>query len=80
MGWIGAKTKGMIIGTGVLWLGLTVLFEIGLGRFVLGYSWERLFEDYDLSRGGLLLPALAFLAGSPLIATRLRIRKALRKT
>jgi hypothetical protein len=75
VGWIGAKTKGVIIGTGVLWLGLTVLFEIGLGRFVLGSSWDRLLEDYDLSRGGLLLPALVFLAASPLIATRLRIRK-----
>jgi len=73
--WIGSKTSGTLISVGVIWLGLTVLFELGLGRLVLGYSRERLFEEYDLSKGGLLLPALAFLALSPVIAMKFHSRK-----
>ena len=28
-----------------------VLFKMGLGRLVLGLSWDRLSEDYDLTSG-----------------------------
>jgi hypothetical protein len=33
---------------------LTVLFEIGLGRLLLDLPWDRITEDYDLTRGGFL--------------------------
>jgi len=69
---IGARTTRALLSVGTFWLGLTLLFEIGLGRFVFGYSWERLLEDYNFSRGGLLLGGMAFLTASPLIAMRLR--------
>jgi hypothetical protein len=59
---------------GFLWFGLTALFEIGLGRFVFGYPWKRLLEDYDFSKGGLLLAGMVFLTLSPWIAARLRNR------
>jgi hypothetical protein len=51
---------------------LTVLFEIGLGRLALGLSWERITEDYDVTRGGFLVLGLLFMAVSPLLAARLR--------
>ncbi|MDQ3179834.1 MAG: hypothetical protein M3Q33_04865 [Acidobacteriota bacterium] len=37
-----------------MWAILMLSFEFGLGIFVLNYSWERMFEDYDVSRGGLM--------------------------
>src|SRR5437016_1485888 len=73
-GWIGAKTTRGLIGTGALWVGLTLVFEIGGGRLLAGYSWQRILEDYDLSGGGLLGPAMLFLGLTPLIAARLRKR------
>jgi hypothetical protein len=74
-GWIAARTTRALMGVGFIWLGLTVLFEIGLGRLVFRYPWERLLEDYDLSRGGLLVPAFAVMALSPLIASWLRKKR-----
>ena len=51
---------------------LTILFEIGLGRLVLGLPWDRIAEDYDPARGGFLGVGLLFMAVSPLLAARLR--------
>lgn len=69
--WMRADTTRRLIAVGLLWLLLTLLFEFGLGRFVLDYSWERMTSDYDLSRGGLMSLGLALLALAPLIASRL---------
>ena len=38
---------------GLLWLALTLAFEIGLGRAA-GMSWDRIASDFDPRRGGLL--------------------------
>jgi hypothetical protein len=34
--WIAARTALQLLGVGLLWVVLTVLFEVGLGRLVLG--------------------------------------------
>lgn len=70
--WMHAVTTGRLLATGALWLSLTVLFELGLGLFVLGYSWERVTSDYDLTRGGLMPFGLVLLTFAPLLAARLR--------
>jgi hypothetical protein len=70
--WIAATTKLRLLGVGVLWTVLTVLFEIGLGRLVLDLPWDRITEDYDLTRGGFLVLGLLFMAVSPLLAARIR--------
>jgi len=70
--WIGpSKTTGLLA-VGVLWLGLTLSFEILFGRLVVGASWERLAADYNLLEGGLLPIGMLILTLSPLIAARLR--------
>jgi hypothetical protein len=38
---------------GAFWLGLTVAFEFGFGRYVSGESWQALFADYQIGRGRL---------------------------
>ncbi len=70
--WIATGTRLQLLGVGVLWVVLTVLFEIGLGRLVLGLPWERITEDYDASRGGFLAFGLLFMAMSPLLAAGVR--------
>jgi len=70
--WIGIKTVRALVGTGVIWVVLTVVFEVIFGRLVMRSSWERIRSDYDLAHGGLLPIGLVALAGSPLVAARLR--------
>jgi hypothetical protein len=70
--WIGASSVRQWIGIGLLWLGLTLAFEVLFGRLVMGYSWERLTSDYNLLRGGLLPIGLLVLAVAPLIAAKVR--------
>jgi hypothetical protein len=58
--WMQAPTERLLIPIGLLWVVLTVGFEIGFGRLAAGYSWDRLASDYDLpevdcSLGRLLL-------------------------
>jgi len=70
--WIGATRSSRLLGIGVLWLGLTLAFEILFGHFVAGQSWERLASDYKVFEGGLLPFGMIFLAFSPLIAAKMR--------
>jgi hypothetical protein len=70
--WIRAETTRALLLVGLLWVALTLAFEFGLGLFVLGYSWERMIEDYDFTRGGFLALGMIVLGLSPLIATKLQ--------
>ena len=56
---------------GLLWLTLTLAFEIGLGRAG-GMSWDRIASDFDPRRGGLLgLGMLVILVAPRVLAGRL---------
>lgn len=70
--WIRADTPRTRWLVGLLWLALTLAFEVSLGRLVLGYSWDRLLEDYDVTRGGWLWLGMIVLLVSPHIAATLR--------
>jgi hypothetical protein len=70
--WIGAKETWTLLGIGVLWAMLTLLFEIALGRFALSLSWAEIFVDYDLSRGRLMSLGLLLMALAPWGMARLR--------
>ncbi|MCY7348804.1 MAG: hypothetical protein LH614_21655 [Pyrinomonadaceae bacterium] len=70
--WICAENAKQLFAVGLMWMVLTTLFEFGLGRFVLNYSSERMFEDYDLSRGGLMGFGLLFMIFAPYFAEKLR--------
>ena len=72
--WIQTKTRRELIFVGLLWVLLTVIFEVVLGRLVLGLPWTRITEDYDLPKGGLLGFGLLFMAAAPSIALWLRRR------
>lgn len=70
--WIEAKTARQLTLVGIMWVVLTLVFEIGLGRFVLGYSWERILSDFNLTRGGFLGIGLSIMGLAPRIAHYLR--------
>ena len=42
-----------LLGVGLLWLLLTLAFELLVGHYVAGATWGALLADYDLSRGRL---------------------------
>jgi hypothetical protein len=66
--WIGARNRGSLLAVGLLWAVLTMAFEMGLGFLVLGYSAGRIFEDYDLTRGGLMGFGMGFMLLAPMLA------------
>ena len=70
--WLRARTTRSQWLVGLLWLVLTVLFEVGLGRLVLGYTWERIASDYNLLQGGLMPLGLLVLTAAPMVPAKLR--------
>lgn len=70
--WIRARDARQLLHVGLLWMAMTLLFEISLGRFVLDYSWDRILSDYNLPKGGLMGFGLLFLVFAPRLAARLR--------
>jgi hypothetical protein len=69
--WLHAS-QAQLLAIGLLWASLPLGFEMSLGRFILGYSWERVLADYNLLQGGLMSLGLVFLVCAPLIAARLQ--------
>lgn len=69
--WMALRTARGALLVGVLWVALSLSFEILLGR-TLGADWSRLLEDYDLSRGGLMPIGLLFMALTPWLVRRLQ--------
>lgn len=70
--WLHISRIFHLIQIGLLWLFLTVGFEIALGRFVLNYSWQQIAADYNVLQGGLMPFGLILLMLSPIMAAKLR--------
>ncbi|HLV01160.1 MAG TPA: hypothetical protein VKZ59_07835 [Acidobacteriota bacterium] len=70
--WISATSRKQLLAVGILWVGLTLVFEIIFGRFVMELSWERLLSDYNPLQGGFLALGIIVLLLSPLAAAKLR--------
>jgi hypothetical protein len=70
--WIPATKTRTLLGVGLGWLGLTLVFEVCFGYFVLHRPWEDFLSDFDMSHGGMFPIGLAVLTLSPLIAARWR--------
>lgn len=70
--WLGASRSADFLTVGLIWVVLTLAFEVLFGRFVMGLSWERLTSDYKVWEGGLLPLGMIVLLFAPLIAGKLR--------
>ncbi len=69
--WLGAHKLREQLAVGLMWVVLTVLFELALGT-LLGLTRERMLADYDLKAGGFMAFGLLFMLLSPVIAARVR--------
>ena len=74
LGWLRLRTAGEALGVGGLWVALTLLFEIGLGR-LMGVGWDRMLADYDLLHGGLRPLGLLAMALTPWVVRRLQAKR-----
>jgi hypothetical protein len=72
--WIYARTRRQQVIVGSIWITATLAFEFLLGRFT-GVSWSRILEDYDPTRGGLMVLGMAFMFLAPILAARLRFKE-----
>ncbi|PKN76406.1 MAG: hypothetical protein CVU52_04940 [Deltaproteobacteria bacterium HGW-Deltaproteobacteria-10] len=69
--WIGAKTFFEQLKVGALWMVLMIIFEVSLG-LALGYSRERIFADYNIVAGRLMIFGMIFILFAPALAAKAR--------
>jgi hypothetical protein len=60
-----------LLGLGLFWLVLSLLFEFGFFHYVMHESWEKLLADYDIVRGRLLSVVWLTTLFSPLVCGKL---------
>jgi len=66
--WIAPRSRRKLTLIGMMWVLLTLAFEVGAGRFLLHYSWQRILSDFNLLEGGLLGLGLVVMGFAPRIA------------
>ncbi|HQZ98435.1 MAG TPA: hypothetical protein PLP21_19115 [Pyrinomonadaceae bacterium] len=69
--WLRASQIVHLVAIGCIWVVLTILFEIGLGRLA-GLSWDRILSDYDPRSGGLMPFGLIFMFLAPWLTAKQR--------
>jgi hypothetical protein len=60
-----------LLGIGLFWLALSLLFEFGFFHFIMHEPWEKLVADYNLFRGRLLIVVWLTTLLSPLVCGKL---------
>jgi hypothetical protein len=59
------ESSRQALAVGLLWLGLTVVFEFVFGHYVAGHPWSRLLHDYNLVAGRVWVIVLLFVTVAP---------------
>jgi hypothetical protein len=72
--WLRIKSAAGALGVGMLWVALTLAFEILVGR-ALGLTWARIASDYDLLHGGLMPLGLLAMALTPWAVRHIKARR-----
>ncbi len=67
---IESSRQALVIGG--MWLIMTVVFEFGFGRYLMGHPWGKLFHDYNLSKGRVWSLVLIWTAIAPYVFYRIR--------
>ena len=57
---------------GLVWLALTLAFELLFGRFVVGKSWHEIMQVFHLHKGDLFIIVLLATLFSPWLSAKLR--------
>lgn len=74
-GWLNIHTNQAAWECGLLWFGMTVLFEFGFGHWVAGKSFTVLLHDYNFFAGRLWSLVLLFTLILPFIIKQLSTGK-----
>lgn len=69
--WIRIQTARGALATGVVWVALTVAFEVALG-WLTGAPWDQIAADYDVRNGGLLPLGLLAMGLTPWAVRQLK--------
>lgn len=69
--WLGPQRVRRWWTFGLVWLALTLAFEIGVGRAT-GMSWDRIASDFDPRRGGLLAFGMLVILMAPRVVAQRR--------
>jgi len=72
VGWIGPASAAGAWQIGLLWLTLTLAFELLAGHYAFGKPWSELFADYNVARGRIWIVVLLTTAAAPFVAARLQ--------
>jgi len=73
MRWMRPGSRTAALAVGAMWLGLTLAFEVALGR-ALGLRLDQILVDYDVTRGGMMPLGLLAMALTPWIVQILQDR------
>ena len=65
------KDVKTLLGIGIFWVVITIIFEFVFGHFVMGHPWQKLFADYNLFNGRLWVLVLINNLFSPLISGKI---------
>ena len=68
--WTTTDSAWRLLGIGVIWAVLTLVFEFSLG-LALGMTWPTMLADYDLTRGNLMPLGLLAMVLTPWLVQRL---------
>jgi len=69
--WLGARRRAELLGIGLGWLALTLVFEFSFGLWQ-GKSWQVLLEAYTFKGGNIWPAVLVVTALAPYLAAKLR--------
>jgi hypothetical protein len=70
IGWIGPTDRRQALSVGVMWLLLTLAFELLGGHYAFRKPWPTLLADYDVTQGRIWLLALIVTLFAPPWAAR----------
>jgi len=68
------ESSAHAISVGGIWLTMTLAFEFGFGHYVMGHSWGRLIQDYNLMGGRIWILVPVWTASAPWIFFLIRSR------
>ena len=63
--WLGAQSALELWGLGLFWFGLTLMFDLAIGRWFFRFAWNRIAREFNPRSGGWLGGGMLLLLGSP---------------
>ena len=66
------ESSQQALALGSLWVAMTIAFEFLFGHYLMGHSWSRLFQDYNLFKGRVWCLVLIWTGFAPYVFYHLR--------